>query len=235
MITNWGPNHGPATPGALLCAATSATQRTLSTLDNKLTPWQKYLLLGDPSSNSAHTWNLKPLQKATKSLAAANTARLNQTLYLSLVIHGFFWLLRGIIFHSSFTRRSLLSYLVLASPQLLMQLAFERQSRPTLAADGAIQRAGEDLDANGLTEYMWDVIYWTYGVVFLVALLGDVAWWLWAVVPLYSAYAAWTTYTGMRRGFSDAAGVPQPGAPTTTTSKRQAKMDKRGGQKVQYR
>jgi hypothetical protein len=123
-------------------------------------------------------------------------------------------------------------YLFLASPQILIQFAFERQSRPTLTADGAIKRAGEDLEAKGLTEYMWDVIYWTYGVIFFAGVLGDKAWWLWGVIPLYSAYAAWTTYTGMRGGFTDAAGVPQPEA---GTSKRQAKMEKRGGAKVQYR
>jgi hypothetical protein len=83
-----------------------------------------------------------------------------------------------------------------------------------------------------LTEYMWDVVYWSYGVIFFAAVLGDWAWWLWIVVPLYSAYAAYTTYTGMRGGYTDAAGVPQPEA---ATSKRQAKMEKRGGAKVSYR
>lgn len=78
---------------------------------------------------------------------------------------------------------------------------------------------------------MWDVMYWTYGCILLASVLGDWAWVWWAVVPLYSVYLAYTTYTGMRGGFTDAAGVPQPGA----ASKRQQKMEKRGGQKVQYR
>ncbi|KAF2820498.1 hypothetical protein CC86DRAFT_374207 [Ophiobolus disseminans] len=171
-------------------------------------------------------------QKATKTLAASNTARLNQTLYLTLFIHGIFWLVRGLLFRSTFTRRSLLLYLVLSSPQLLIQFLFERQSRPKLNDAGAIQRAGEDLEAKGLTEYMWDVVYWTYGVIFFAAVAGDWSWWLWTVVPMYSAYAAWTTYTGMTGGYTDAAGVPQPEA---ATSKRQVKMEKRGGQKVSYR
>lgn len=95
-----------------------------------------------------------------------------------------------------------------------------------------MKRSGEDLEAKGLTEYMWDVTYWTYGCVLLAAIFGDWAWWMWSIVPLYSAYSMYTTYTGMRGGFTDAAGVPQPGA---ATSKRQAKMEKRGGQKVAYR
>lgn len=79
---------------------------------------------------------------------------------------------------------------------------------------------------------MWDIVYWTYGVVVLAALVGDKAWWAWGVIPLYSGYAAWTTYKGMRGGVTDAVGVQQPEA---GSSKRQAKMEKRGGQKVQYR
>lgn len=94
-----------------------------------------------------------------------------------------------------------------------------------------MKRAGEDLDAKGLTEYMWDVVYWTYGCITMAAILGDYAWWLWVVIPAYSAYSAWSMYTGMRGGYQDAAGVPQPQA----ASKRQAKMEKRGGQKMQYR
>ncbi|KAI8938484.1 hypothetical protein NX059_004376 [Plenodomus lindquistii] len=170
-------------------------------------------------------------KKATKTLAAANTARLNQTLYITLTTHLLFWTLRALLFRSTFTRRSLLLYLILSAPQLLIQFYFERLSRPTLTPDGGIQRAGEDLEAKGLTEYMWDVVYWSYGCILMAAVFGDWAWMFWVVVPLYSVYAAWGVYTGMRGGYTDAAGVPQP----EVASKRQAKMEKRGGQKMQYR
>ncbi|KAI4937929.1 hypothetical protein J4E85_000366 [Alternaria conjuncta] len=169
-------------------------------------------------------------KKATKTLAASNAQRLNQTLYITLAVHGLWWLLRALVFRASLSRKSLIVYLLLSAPQLLIQLYFERLSRPTLDADGAAKRPGEDLDAKGLTEYMWDVVYWTYGCIVMAAIVGDYAWLLWTVIPVYSAYSAYTTYTGMRGGYQDAAGVPQPQA-----SKRQAKMEKRGGQKMQYR
>jgi hypothetical protein len=172
------------------------------------------------------------VQKATKTLAAANTTRLNQTLYLTLFIHTLFWLLRGLLFRSSFTRRSLVLYILFSAPQLLIELLFESQSRPALTPDGGIKRAGADLEAKGLTEYMWDIVYWSYGCIFFAAVVGDKAWWLWGVIPAYSVYAAWGMYKGVRGGYTDAAGVPQPEA---ATSKRQAKMEKRGGQKMQYR
>jgi len=180
---------------------------------------------------SQYIQRLTTLQKATKTLAASNTSRLNQTFYLTLFFHLLFWLLRGLLFRTTFTRRSLILYLFLSTPQLLIQFLFERQSRPTLTPSGSIQRAGEDLEAKGLTEYMWDVVYWSYGTLFFVAVTGDWAWWLWGVMPVYGLWLAWTTYTGMRGGYTDAAGVPQPEA----ASKRQAKMEKRGGQKVAYR
>jgi len=52
--------------------------------------------------------------------------------------------------------------------------------RPTFthSADGTpeLKRSGEDLEAKGLTEYMWDILYWTYGCLVLTALFGDWGW-----------------------------------------------------------
>jgi len=189
---------------------------------------QVRLLCIDSLCCTLHTANANPFrQKATKTLAASNTKRLNQTLYTSLAVHGIWWLLRALLFRSSFSRKSLVLYLLLSAPQLLIQLYLERLSRPTFTADGAVKKPGEDLDAKGLTEYMWDVVYWTYACIVMAALLGDYAWFLWAIIPAYSVYAAWGVYAGMRGGYQDAAGVPQPQA----ASKRQAKMEKRVGKR----
>lgn len=47
-----------------------------------------------------------------------------------------------------------------------------------------MRRPGQDLEAKGLTEWMWDVLYWTWGCVVLVALVGDWAWWFY-VCPFF--------------------------------------------------
>ena len=171
--------------------------------------------------------------KAAKALAAANTARLNQTLYLTLGIHLLFWLLRGLVFRASLRRVSLALYLVLASPQLLVQLYLERLGRPARGPDGTLVRAGADLAAPGLTESLWDLVYWTYGCVVLAALAGVWAWLLWAAVPLYALYAAWRLFATMRAGYSNATAEAPPSE--AGTSKRQAKMDKRAAQNKIYR
>lgn len=111
----------------------------------------------------------------------------------------------------------------------MIEISLERLGRPSLHPDGSLRRAGEDLDAKGLTEYMWDVLYWTWACVGLVCLLGDWAWWLYAVVPLYSAWLAWTTLGGVRNGFAGMQGDDME------DSKRQKKMEKRGAQRVVYK
>jgi hypothetical protein len=132
-----------------------------------------------------------------------------------------------------FTRK-LLPYILLTCPSLLIEFWFERIARPTYGTDGDLKRAGEDLEAKGLTEWMWDVLYWTWGCVVLVAIAGDWAWWAYAAVPVYSAYLGFTTYSGVRQGMAGLGGGGE-GSAGGGQSKRQAKLEKRGGQKVQYR
>lgn len=126
--------------------------------------------------------SLTRFQKAAKTLAANNTKRLNITLVATLVLHGLFWILRLLVFRGSFTSSTFWRYLVLSAPSLIIQFWFERIARPTLGPNGEVKRSGEDLDAKGLTEWMWDVLYWTYGCLFLVTVFGDWAWWLWVGV-----------------------------------------------------
>ncbi|KAF2807102.1 DUF788 domain protein [Mytilinidion resinicola] len=177
-------------------------------------------------------------QKAAKTLAARNTQILNRTLSVSLAVHAFYLLVRLILFRASFTRNSFITYLLLWLPAAFIQFQFERIGRPTYVSGAAgerkeLKKSGDDLEAKGLTEWMWDVLYWTYGCTILVAVLGDWAWWWWVVIPLYSGWLAYTTFMGAKggmAGMTDSAGVPQGGA-----SKRSQKLEKRGGQKMQYR
>lgn len=112
---------------------------------------------------------------------------------------------------------------------------FELNARPRLDAAGNITRAGDDLDARGLTEFFFDVVYWTWATVLAAALVGDRAWWMWAAIPLYSAYAAFRAFGGVRDSLGAMAGAGADPARDTAQSNRQKKMEKRGGQRVAYR
>jgi hypothetical protein len=172
-------------------------------------------------------------QKALKTLAARNTAILNRMHMISLGINLLFF-----IVHFLFSSRSIFAWFILNLPALIIEFWFERIGRPT-HANGDLKRSGEDLEAKGLTEWMWDITYWTWFCVVLAALVGNKAWYAWAAVPVYSGYLAFTTFTGARKGLAGMGGVAAEGESAANgpagQSKRQAKLEKRGGQKMQYR
>jgi len=181
-------------------------------------------------------------QKAAKSLASRNTSTLNRTHLISLALHSLFLFLHFTILSS----RSLLPYFLLISPSLVLEFYLDRLGRPTYSApstDGSaaptLKRCGEDLDAKGLTEFMWDVLYWTWINLVLVIILGNWAWWLFLVVPTYSVYLAATTIGGVKGMMNGLGGAAGDGVAAGNhgggESKRQKKMEKRGGQKVVYR
>jgi len=174
-------------------------------------------------------------QKAAKTLATRNAQKLDQTRLFTLAVHLFFIFIRVLLFRSNTTRKSILLYILFSAPGLLIQFWFEKIGRPIYGSEpGELRRAGEDLEAKGLTEFLWDILYWTYGCVLFAAVIGDRAWWLFLVVPVYSAYLAYTTFTGAKQSMAGLAGSAEEGS-STSQSKRQQKLEKRGGQRVQYR
>ncbi|KAJ5087963.1 hypothetical protein N7456_011579 [Penicillium angulare] len=165
-------------------------------------------------------------QKAAKTLATRNGALLNRTHMISATLHVLF-----LVLHQIFQRpRSLKPYFLLAVPTLLIEYYLDRVGRPSYNEDGSLRSAGEDLNATGLTEYMWDILYWTQGCIVAVCVFNDRAWWLWAVVPLYSVYLAYTTVMGVKKGFAGMGGGAGEGAGDSegAKSKREMKKEKRG-------
>ncbi|KAK4898792.1 hypothetical protein LTR49_027745 [Elasticomyces elasticus] len=155
-------------------------------------------------------------QKAQKTQATRNSATLSRTHLISLGFYLFFLLVRTVLFSPC-----LLPFALLNPPALTIEFWFERIGRPvyTETANGKeLQKAGEALDAKGLTEWMWNVGYWSW-------------------MPLYSAWLAFSPYFGVRSGFSGmsagAGGEGSGGA--AAQSKRQAELEKKGGQRMQYR
>lgn len=149
---------------------------------------------------------------------------------ITLAIHAAFLIV-------TFTlRRSLrlTLYLALSAPALALEFWLESISRPKYDQNGTLKRAGEDLDAPGLTEFFWDIIYWTWINLIFVIVIGNNGWWVYWVVPAYAVYAAVTTASGLKGMMGGMGGAGGEGEPQAQ-SNRQKKMEKRGGQKVAYR
>ncbi|OCT46338.1 DUF788 domain protein [Cladophialophora carrionii] len=173
-------------------------------------------------------------QKAAKTLAIRNSARLRQTHLITISLHALFLAL-------SFTLRRSLSlwlYLLLCLPAILIEVYLDLLARPTYHPSGDLKRPGEDLDAKGLTEFMWDILYWTWINMVVVIIFGNRAWWAYLVVPAYAVYSVVGAARGVKSmmgGIAGGAGDGDGAEATQSTSKRQSKMEKRGGQKVMYR
>ena len=83
---------------------------------------------------------------------------------------------------------------------------------------------------------MLDVLYWSFVTTFVASLLGDKAFWMWAAIPVYSVWLAYSTFGSMRKGMAGLTAQSADGENVNAaTSNRQKKLEKRGTQKVQYR
>lgn len=130
-------------------------------------------------------------------------------------------------------RRSWLLHFVLCSPAIALEIYLDVIGRPEYSHDGFLRLPGQDLDAKGLTEYMWDVVYWTWINIPLMLIFGDKAWWLYLVVPVYTVYLAVTTVGGLKTMLTPR---QDDGDATNTDpeSRRQQKVGKRAQQRMAH-
>ena len=64
-----------------------------------------------------------------------------------------------------------------------IQFQLEFAGRPTFDSKGVVIKTGSDLGQSGLTEYMFDIVYLTWGIQLFVAFTTTYAWWLYLLVP----------------------------------------------------
>ncbi|CAG8983155.1 hypothetical protein HYALB_00010303 [Hymenoscyphus albidus] len=144
-------------------------------------------------------------QKAKKDRAKANTAALNNLHIGTLIVNAVFML-----FNILFRRRSFLAYVILSIPCFIAEFILESTGRPKFdASTKALKSSGEDLAAQGLTEYMFDIIWITWVSLISVILLGNWGWLLWSVVPVYGLYKGYGLL-GMARGMMGGGGQQAP-------------------------
>jgi len=134
-------------------------------------------------------------QKSKKDRAKNNTATLNNLHIGTLSLNAVF-----ILFNVLIKRRSIVAYLTLSTPGLIAEYILETSGRPKYdPATKALKSAGEDLAAQGLTEYMFDVIWITWASLVAVMLFGNWGWLVWSVVPVYGGYKGYGLM-GMAKG-----------------------------------
>ncbi|KAG9243081.1 hypothetical protein BJ878DRAFT_136501 [Calycina marina] len=133
-------------------------------------------------------------QKAKKDRAKSNTATLNSLHIGTLTLNILF-----LILSLSYLRRSLLTYAIFSIPTIICSYILETTGRPKYDSTHTLKSAGEDLSAQGLTEYMFDVVWITWASLVAVVLAGNWGWLLWGVVPVYGAWKGYGIL-GMAKG-----------------------------------
>lgn len=119
----------------------------------------------------------------------------------------------------------------------------EKSGRPQFGADGRIVREGMDLNQEGLTAWMFDVIYLSLFADVCHALFNSMKfWYIMLLVPVYLGYKikglAGPVLGGMRNSQGRNSGAAAANSSTTAApkSKRQAKREKNSDKtRVKYR
>jgi hypothetical protein len=142
-------------------------------------------------------------QKAKKDRAKSNAATLNILHLSSAIINAVFVLLSLL-----FLRRSLVVYIILSLPAFVCQYLLETTGRPKYLPDGKLRTSGEDLAAEGLTEYMFDVVWVTWASLVSAVIFGNWGWIVWAVVPVFGLWKGWGLF-GAARGMMGQQGAAQ--------------------------
>ncbi|PKI83375.1 hypothetical protein MVES1_002836 [Malassezia vespertilionis] len=162
---------------------------------------------------------------AEKRIAAVNAGKLKTLAYGFLVSNTVFLLIHFAISRSVHWR-TLSAYCL--TECIAAVLALQLRS---------MAHSGADLGQEGLTAYMFDIIYITWFVHITTSLISRHFWWVYAAIPLYACYAVYKkillpfVFGGKSPlSFQRNSGVPSA-APTPTpepqTSKRQAKQQAR--------
>ncbi|KAI8054626.1 hypothetical protein BDF22DRAFT_742563 [Syncephalis plumigaleata] len=161
---------------------------------------------------------LKTANKSAKKQTVENARILRNVQWGLLIVNSIYVLVQFGWYRADVTRYSASGYLITWLPTIFIYRLMAKMARPQRDMSGAIVSGGDDLNAPGLTSYMFDILYVTW-FVHLGSLLWSFIWWFYLVIPLYAGYAIWGFVAPMLKS--------NGGGQEEMKSKRQQKMEKR--------
>lgn len=121
-------------------------------------------------------------RQAEKQLAKTNLAKIALLRNLSIGVNTLFVLVRLVWCYRSTSKKTWFMYIITNIVASMVHSQLAMMGSPKYAADGSLKSAGEDLGQAGLTEYLTDLVYVTWIIYVLVALITDYAWLFYFVV-----------------------------------------------------
>ena len=135
-------------------------------------------------------------RQAEKQLATANAVKIQNMRKAAVAVNVLFVVVRLVWYYRTTTKKTWFMYVTTNIAATLVQLQLEKIGMPRFTGDGTLVSAGEDLAQQGLTEYLFDIIYMTWIVYTLVAVVTDYAWLLYFAIPVYAGVKAWPLIRG---------------------------------------
>lgn len=115
-------------------------------------------------------------RQAEKQLAKNNVAKIAFLRKLALGVNAVFVLIRLVWCFKSTSKKTWFLYILTNIVACTIHSKLASMGSPKFLADGSLRSAGEDLSQAGLTEYLTDIVYMTWIIYVLVALVTDYAW-----------------------------------------------------------
>lgn len=128
-----------------------------------------------------------------KKTASSNTTKLNQLHQITLVIV----VLTGLIIGVFKRPQNYYPFILFQLPLVGCEWFLENIGRPVYKFDPVNQynklvKSGQDLNQSGLTEYLFDIIYFTWILDLLLIIVGrNFIWYLWLVIPGFIIFKLW--------------------------------------------
>ncbi|KAJ2961333.1 hypothetical protein NQZ79_g3389 [Umbelopsis isabellina] len=171
---------------------------------------------------------------SSKKIASANVKTLANLRMGFFAVNCFYVLWRGLLYWKTFSFSTLLAYALTSGLTFYLYTVLKNAGSPRYNVDGSIQSGGDDLNAEGLTAYMFDIIYITWFVHITTAVISGKFWYTYIVIPAYAAFKLWPYIAPYLKGSSNEQSA-EPSGPQK--SKRQTKMEERAkkGQNVKYK
>ncbi|KAI8987107.1 hypothetical protein BDB01DRAFT_784570 [Pilobolus umbonatus] len=159
---------------------------------------------------------------SSKKIATANKKTLTNLRNGFLIVNTIYILWRVVYYWSTFSFGQFLLYGTTAGLTYTFYRILVSSGTPTYLPDGSLS-SGQDLNAEGLTAYMFDIIYVTWFVHITTAFISNKFWMVYLVIPAYAAYKIIPLamkYLGKGQATEEVEN-------TEGKSKRQAKIEKR--------
>ncbi|RHZ77720.1 hypothetical protein Glove_174g169 [Diversispora epigaea] len=171
-------------------------------------------------------------RQSDKKISQENLRYLQNLKICFFIVNGIYFVFRIAYHYDSFTFWIATKYLITCGFSLFLWKQLVSYGSPRFRSNGSVDWPGEDLNAEGLTAYMFDIIYVTW-FVHITSMFFEWTWWFYTVIPLFGAYKIWTLFIQPSM-FSGGGGGEQSDY-QNDKSKRQSKIEKRNQEgKVKY-